>query len=309
MEETILKWVKDIIGKFQNMASEATDILCLDLHFDAFGNELAIWSHFVTPIQNITKPVAYSICVFFFLKAICKMKEKQERINPEQFFWLIFKGVISKSIIDFMPTLMEMIYRTVCRWIIKVGELNRGATPCSICSGTGLVDSVTCETCSGVGSVGGSSSLTALSNKLVDILKDAGFFEMIGYAITLLVPLLACWIITFVIKAIAYGRMVELIILFCVMPIPCAFILEEEGHFNITRGFIFDFAGVCLQGFFMVVTCSMFPYIVDLVLNAGTPSGESATGLAGALLLSSIVLFTTVTKSGSLAKKVLHLGV
>ena len=132
-----------------------------------------------------------------------------------------------------------------------------------------------------------------------------------------MIPLMAVKLCGLLVQVMAYGRMFELYCLLCISPLPCAFYPLGDGSgggfSRITRKFLLNFVGVCLQGVMIIVCIKIFNIImVSAVDNmsggVGLGSGDAATNISNlcySMLLGGIVLVMSCAKSGQWAKSVL----
>lgn len=270
MEDFIAEWVGGILIDFQESIESISGLLGQNLTANT-----NMWK-MVGTVQGIVKPVCYTIMVIFFLIEFLKMSMKIDMLKWEYLFKVMAKFVIAKACIDFGPTLMEAIYATVAEWITKFGTSTYDA-----------------------------SMFTDIIKGINDELDDMGFWAMIGFAVTSIVPCLVLNICAFVVKVIAYGRLIEIYILLACMPIPFAFLLDGEGHANITKKYVLNFAGVCLQGLLIVISCSLFQYLMaDVIATLG--STGDVTDLLFTMVLGGVVMVLAISKCGQWGKQLLN---
>ena len=268
MEEFIADWVAGVMITFQESYSEVANLLGRDLQ-----SNTNMWG-MVSDIHTIISPICYTIIVIFFLIEFLKMSMKMDMLKWEYLFKIMAKFVIAKACIDFGLYFMEAIYSTVAEWTTTFG--------------TSSYDP---------------SIYTDIMKAINDELKDCGFWNMIGFALT---SILNCIVIegcALILKVIAYGRMIEIYVLLAFMPIPFAFLLDGEGHTNTTKKYIMNFAGVCLQGLLMIVASSLYQYLMADVI-AGMGGSGSAGDLLFNLMLSSIIMVMAVSKCGQWGKQI-----
>ena len=87
------------------------------------------------------------------------------------------------------------------------------------------------------------------------------------------------------------------------MPIPFAFLLDGEGQGNITKKYILNFGGVCLQGLLIVISCSLFQYLMADVIATG---GGDTVDKIFTMVLAAVVMVLAVSKSGHWGKQLLN---
>jgi len=117
------------------------------------------------------------------------------------------------------------------------------------------------------------------------------------------ISFLVIWLAGLIIIVMAYARAFELLIYIAVAPLPCAFVPLE--HSRITKKFFLSFAGVVLQGLFIILSIKLYQAIC---VSAIIPAVNAATELSEIsfnMLLGSIVLVMAVIKSGSFAKSLM----
>lgn len=270
MEEKIANWIGSVLEMFMGSVQSITGVLGQDLQANT-----AMWG-MVGNVQGIVRPVCYTIITIFFLIEFLKMSMKIDMLKWEFLFKVMAKFVIAKACIDFGPQLMEAIYSTVAEWITTFG--------------TSAYDPTFLDT---------------VARGITIALDDMGFWATIGFAITSIVPALVLLACSFIVKVIAYGRLIELYVLLAVMPIPFSFLLESEGGGNITKKYILNFAGVSLQGLLIVISCSLYQYLMsDVITGMGTST--DAGDLLFTMVLGAVVMVLAVSKCGQWGKQILN---
>lgn len=270
MEEYIADWVTGIFIWFQQSVSSTSHLLAQDL-----TTNTNMWT-MVGTVQGVVKPISYLISIVFFLIEFIKITFKMDMLKWEHLFNMLAKFVFAKACIDFGATLMDIIYSTVAEWISTFGATTYDASIFA-----GIIDGITAE------------------------LSTLPFWGMMGFAVTSILPCVIIMICGLVVYVIAYGRMIEIYILLAFMPIPFAFILESEGHSNLTKKYIMNFAGVCLQGFMMVVASSFYQYLMaDIIANMAT-DGDCLKMLLS-MVLGAVTLVLVIAKSGQWSKQIFN---
>lgn len=270
MEEKIANWIGFVMDLFMSSVQSITAVLGQDLQANA-----AMWK-MVADVQEIVRPICYTIITIFFLIEFLKMSMKIDMLKWEFLFRVMTKFVIAKACIDFGPNLMEAIYSTVAEWITTYG--NSAYDP---------------------------DFLNDIADGINTALNSMGFWATVGFAITSIVPALVLAACSFIVKVIAFGRLIEIYVLLAMMPVPFAFLLESEGGGNITKKYILNFAGVCLQGFLIVISCSLYQYLMkDVITNIGTST--DAGDLLFTMVLGAVVMVMAVSKCGQWGKQLLN---
>lgn len=276
MEEKIIGFIDTVLNMFLTSIESVTVILGKDLQYNPDGTVTQMWK-MVNDVQVIVRPICYTIISIFFLIEFLKMSMRIDMLKWEFLFKILSKFVIAKACIDFGPQLMVAIYSTAAEWITTFG--------------TSAYDP---------------SFLEAVAKGISQAIDGLGFWATIGFAITSIVPALVILACSFIVKVIAYGRLIEIYILMAMMPVPFAFLLESEGNGNITKKYILNFAGVCLQGFLIVISCSLFQYIMKGEIKNLTNGTSDALDLLFTMLLGSVVMVMAVAKSGQWGKQLLN---
>lgn len=268
MEKFIANWVGSILTDFQKSIESIAHLLSQPLAANA-----NMWGMVIT-VQNIVKPICYTIMVIFFLIEFLKMSVKFDVLKWEFLFQVMAKFVLAKAVVDFGPQLLELIYATVGEWITKFGGTTYNGVMFE-----GIIKGINEE------------------------LGGMGFWKMIGFAITSIIPCIVLMVCSFVVKVIAYGRLIEIYVLLACMPIPFAFILDGEGHANLTKKYILNFAGVCLQGLLIVIACSLYQYMMADVISSAS---GGATDLLFTMVLGGVIMVLAVSKCGQWGKQLLN---
>lgn len=203
----------------------------------------------VAEISKIIKPVAYTIITICFLLEFLKMVSRMDILKWEFAFRIIIKFVIAKAAIEMSSDFMIAIYTTGKDLIIGAGSVS-----------------------SGLGEVVGKSIET--------ILDKMGWVEAIGLLATSFVAFLAVMVAGIIVMVIAYARSIEILIYVAVTPLPVAFLPMEDNN-GITKHFFMSFAGVVLQGLFIIIAVQLFNGIVASSIGKAieAASGWDALGV------------------------------
>ena len=142
---------------------------------------------------------------------------------------------------------------------------------------------------------------------LKEMIKDYNMFQMLGVSISLGIMFLAIWAISLLVQVIAYARKFELIMYLAVAPLPCAFLpLDDHEMSRIPKKYVSAFAGVCLQGVFMVMSLRLYSMLCQDVIGQAIANGTYVGGIVGELFVGSCVLMMAIMKSSSWAKSILN---
>lgn len=266
--DNVKKFIENIFTSMDGNISKITTILSEDW-FSA-GNT---WYDFAKGIFVIVEPVALVIVSLCFFIEFLKITIQMDILKWEYGLKCFFKLVFAKVCIDVSTDLLSAIYATGAEWIASVGTS------------------------------GSSIGATAWGVIQADI-KGYGFIEMIGCVISVGIVVIAVWVISLVCQVIAYARKFELTLYLAIAPLPCAFLpLEDGGGSRIPKKFFMSFAGVCLQGLFMIMSVKLYEMLcIEFIENI---SGGDVFSVVGEVLLATVVLLMAVIKSGSWAKSIL----
>ena len=118
---------------------------------------------------------------------------------------------------------------------------------------------------------------TTLPQELVDAINNVGFWDSIPlWAVTLIGGLLIT-VLSFVMILTVYGRMFSLWMYAAIAPIPLAAFAGEPTA-NVGKNFIRSYAGVCLQGLVIALSCVIFS-----ALAASPPSVDTSASVVTAV--------------------------
>ena len=200
------------------------------------------------------------------------MTAKMDVLKWEYLLRVIFKLIFAKVAIDMSFSLLSAIYATGAEWIQGAGT---------------------------TGSDLGSSVGAALTT----ILTGMTWYEALGLVCTMGISFLVIWIAGLVIIVMAYARSFELLIYIAAAPLPCAFMPLEQSR--ITKKFFLSFAGVVLQGLFIILSIKLYQAICVSAIIPAVQSSTELSDISFNMLLGAIVLVMAVIKSGSIAKSIL----
>lgn len=261
----IINWVLSMISGFDGNVQKAVDVLTRDI----FGGSLYTMA---VGISNVVTPIALTIITIIFLVEFLKITIKMDVLKYEWALRVFFKLVFAKVAIDVSFTLLSAIYATGAEWITAAGGVNStlGAT-----AGTAITLATTTMT----------------------------WYDALGLVATMALPLLAINISGVIVIVIAYARMFELLVYLSVAPLPCAFLPMEDSR--IPKKFFLSFAGVCLQGLFIIISIKLYQAVCDDTIVAAVNASASFSDISFNMLLGALVLVMAVVKSGSWAKSIL----
>ena len=199
-----------------------------------------VWSVMVG-IHGALQAIGYGLLVLFFAIGVVKTCGSFVEVKrPEHALKLFIRFALAKAAVTYGLELMQAVF--------------------SIVQGT-VSTVITQSGTSGMNS-------TTLPQELVDAINDVGFWDSIPlWAVTLIGGLLIT-VLSFVMILTVYGRMFSLWMYAAIAPIPLAAFAGEPTA-NVGKNFIRSYAGVCLQGLVIALSCVIFS-----ALAASPPSGR-----------------------------------
>jgi hypothetical protein len=261
----ILNWVLQMIQGFDTNVDKAVTVLTQDI----FAGSMYTMAQ---GIANVVTPVALTIITIAFLVEFLKITIKMDVLKYEYGLRVFFKLVFAKVAIDISFQLLTAIYATGAEWITSAGATN-----------------------SSLGSAVGTAIQTIIANMT--------WYEALGLVSTMGTSFLAIEIAGLIVIVIAYARMFELLIYISVAPLPCAFIPMEESR--IPKKYFLSFAGVCLQGLFIIISIKLYQAICTDAIIPAVQSSSALSDISFNMLMGALVLVMAVVKSGSWAKSIL----
>lgn len=137
---------------------------------------------------------------------------------------------------------------------------------------------------------------------LVDLVEKKvqgmGIFEQLLFFYQVYPWTLAMTIFEFIIFFVVYGRMIELLILTAVAPIPIA-TMVSDGAGDIAKRFFKIYIAVCFQGVIIIMACLLYGSMAGGLLGKPTDAMDMMTKI----VLAGIVLSGILLKSGSWSKQ------
>lgn len=270
MKEFIKDWIMNNLNSLDSNIANVVSILAEN--FWGSGN---VWYNFAKSVSLIIEPIALTIITICFLIEFLKITIQMDILKWEYALKVFFKFVFAKVCIDISFTFLGAIYATGAEWIASVG-----ASASTI----------------------GSTAWTAIETEI----DGYGFMDTLGLVVSMGLIFLAIWVISLIVQVMAYARKFELVIYLAVAPLPCAFLpLEDNQASRIPKKYVLNFASVCLQGLFIVMSIKLYGMLCNSEIKATIMSGGNIGSIAGQLLIASLVLVMAVVKSSSWAKSVL----
>ena len=239
-----------------------------------------IWQ-IIIKIHGALQAIGLALLVLFFLWGMIRTCTSWQDIKrPEQAFKLFLRFIIARSLVMYGMELMTSIFKIV----------------------QGIIQAIT-------ESVGlGIAQETVVPQEIIDAVSNTGFLEFIPlWAVTLLGSIFIT-ILSFVMILTVYGRFFKLYMYTAISPIPLAAAAGESTQ-STAFTFIKSYAGVCLEGAIIVLSCIIFsafassPPVVDTSASAVT----MIWSYIGELIFNMLVLVGTIKMSDRIVREMMGL--
>lgn len=235
-------------------------------------------------IENINQSlmaIGLALLVLFFVIGVIKTcVNLQEIKRPEHAFRLFIRFVIARGLVVYGMELM-----------VRVFEIIQGITS-TIMTSVGI----------------GTATETVLPEEIVTAVEDVGFLESIPlWAVTLLGSVFIT-ILSFILILTVYGRFFKLYMYTAISPIPLACAAAEPTQ-NITNTFIKSYAGVCLEGAIIILSCLIFSAFVSSspAVDAEASAVSMLWTYIGEIIFNMLILVGTVKMSDRIVKEMMGL--
>lgn len=239
-----------------------------------------IWQ-IIIKIHGALQAIGLALLVLFFLWGMIRTCTSWQDIKrPEQAFKLFLRFIIARALVMYGMELMTSIFKIV----------------------QGIIQAIT-------ESVGlGIAQETVVPQEIIDAVSNTGFLESIPlWAVTLLGSIFIT-ILSFVMILTVYGRFFKLYMYTAISPIPLAAAAGESTQ-STAFTFIKSYAGVCLEGAIIVLSCIIFsafassPPVVDTSASAVTMIWI----YIGELIFNMLVLVGTIKMSDRIVREMMDL--
>ena len=239
-----------------------------------------IWQ-IIIKIHGALQAIGLALLVLFFLWGLIRTCTSWQDIKrPEQAFKLFLRFIIARALVMYGMELMTSIFKIV----------------------QGIIQAIT-------ESVGlGIAQETVVPQEIIDAVSNTGFLESIPlWAVTLLGSIFIT-ILSFVMILTVYGRFFKLYMYTAISPIPLAAAAGESTQ-STAFTFIKSYAGVCLEGAIIVLSCIIFsafassPPVVDTSASAVTMIWI----YIGELIFNMLVLVGTIKMSDRIVREMMGL--
>lgn len=244
-------------------------------------SDISVYDGEVSSIANAIKTLANSLlAIFVTAEILSEINRKGDDFRWEDSLRVVLKLLIIKNFIDMAPLIMNAMYNSVNAIITQLG------------TGGNSLD------------VGLNTSAIAIGEKIMkDIDECSGIFKGMQQSfiyVKFWIVMLGIKVCGLLVDVVAFARVIQLLMLKTLSPIPIVFCGWGETK-DTTKRFALAFFAICLQG--LVISVCFRIYLVILAQPVIT-SMSTTTGM----LIATLVLAKSVMSSGNWAKELLGAG-
>ena len=239
-----------------------------------------IWN-IIVKIHGALQAIGLSLLVLFFLWGLIRTCTNWQDIKrPEHAFKLFLRFVIARGLVMYGMELMTGIFEIV----------------------QGVVSTIT-------HTVGlGTAESTVIPQEIIDAVNNTGFLESIPlWAVTLLGSIFIT-ILSFIMILTVYGRFFKIYMYTAISPIPLAAAAGESTQ-NTAFTFIKSYAGVCLEGAIILLSCVIFSAFASSApaIDTSASAVSMIWSYIGELIFNMLVLVGTIKMSDRIVKEMMGL--
>ena len=239
-----------------------------------------IWRIMVN-INDALTAIAYGLLVLFFAAGIIKTCGSFTDLKkPEHVLKAFIRFALAQGAITYGMELMQALFSIV----------------------QGMVSTIINQS----GSSGMSS--VSLPQELIDAINNVGFWDSIPlWAVTLIGGLLIT-VLSFTMILTVYGRMFSLWMYAAIAPIPLSTFAGEPTS-SVGKNFIRSYAGVCLQGVVIALSCIIFSAISSSppAVDTGASVVTAVWTYVGELAFNLLVLVGAIKGCDRIVKEIMGL--
>ena len=239
-----------------------------------------IWN-IIVKIHGALQAIGLSLLVLFFLWGLIRTCTNWQDIKrPEHAFKLFLRFIIARGLVIYGMELMTGIFEIV----------------------QGVVSTIT-------HTVGlGTAESTVIPQEIIDAVNNTGFLESIPlWAVTLLGSIFIT-ILSFIMILTVYGRFFKIYMYTAISPIPLAAAAGESTQ-NTAFTFIKSYAGVCLEGAIILLSCVIFSAFASSApaIDTSASAVSMIWSYIGELIFNMLVLVGTIKMSDRIVKEMMGL--
>ena len=239
-----------------------------------------IWN-IIVKIHGALQAIGLSLLVFFFLWGLIRTCTNWQDIKrPEHAFKLFLRFIIARGLVMYGMELMTGIFEIV----------------------QGVISTIT-------RTVGlGTAESTVIPQEIIDAVNNTGFLESIPlWAVTLLGSIFIT-ILSFIMILTVYGRFFKIYMYTAISPIPLAATAGESTQ-NTAFTFIKSYAGVCLEGAIILLSCVIFSAFASSApaIDTSASAVSMIWSYIGELIFNMLVLVGAIKMSDRIVKEMMGL--
>ena len=235
----------------------------------------------MTGIHGALQAIGYGLLVLFFAVGVMKTCGSFVEVKkPEHALKLFIRFALAKGAVTYGLELMLAVFSIV----------------------QGMVSTIITQS----GSSGMSS--VSLPQELIDAINNVGFWDSIPlWAVTLIGGLLIT-VLSFTMILTVYGRMFSLWMYAAIAPIPLSTFAGEPTS-SVGKNFIRSYAGVCLQGVVIALSCIIFSAISSSppAVDTGASVVTAVWTYVGELAFNLLVLVGAIKGCDRIVKEIMGL--
>jgi len=235
----------------------------------------------MTGIHSALQAIGYGLLVLFFAVGVMKTCGSFVEVKkPEHALKLFIRFALAKGAVTYGLELMLTVFSIV----------------------QGMVSTIITQSGSS-----GMSSVT-LPQELIDAINNVGFWDSIPlWAVTLIGGLLIT-VLSFTMILTVYGRMFSLWMYAAIAPIPLSTFAGEPTS-SVGKNFIRSYAGGCLQGVVIALSCIIFSAISSSppAVDTGASVVTAVWTYVGELAFNLLVLVGAIKGCDRIVKEIMGL--
>ena len=289
-------FIKMIFGEVIDISKNLKNLLLMNVYEKTWGGTENPFYSFSTgaglTIKDMLSTIAITMCGVFFCIEFVKTLSKVEGTTYEMVLSVGLKFCLARLAISLADSFVGALHVTSFSLILNA---------------SGAIETMD-----------GWSSPTQFMAAISSGTYDLGTTETFIHLGILLIPAVGVKLIFMVTQILAWGRLLEIIMLRTLMPIPVGCLFIDNGR--ITKRYLASYFAVELQGLIMLIALSFFrSFVADDMKNIINTYGahEGVTTpcpivevekIAFKLLLGGIIMVIIMAKSGQWASKVVGEG-
>ncbi len=239
-----------------------------------------IWQ-VIEKINGALMAIGLALLVLFFVVGVVKTCTNFSEVKrPEQALKLFLRFAIARGLVVYGMEIMTSIF-----------EIIQGITS-TIMTTVGI----------------GTATNTVLPKEIITAVEDCGFLESIPLWAVSLLGSIFITILAFVMILTVYGRFFKLYMYTAISPVPLSCAAGETTQ-SVTVTFLKSYAGVCLEGAVIILSCIIFsafaasPPVVDVDASAVSMVWSYITEI----IFNMLILVGTVKMSDHVVKDMMGL--